>query len=551
MTPPAQPSGEQYGPPAPQAAGPDHVLHAAPPGVPQPPVESIIGQAPADPVGPGVGSGPAGADQPGGRVAPAGPAIPASAQPGEQRPAGVPPAGGQIAGPIPMPGPGPGRSTGAMMVPSQAPSVPMVIPRAAVVPYDPIKNIRSGQRFALAMLLLFGSVLCWASVCKVEMAVRADATIIPIGQNRRAQHLEGGVVREMLVHEGDTVAAGQILVQISPEQAGADLRERQAKMAALRASITRLTAEMRGADRLEVADSASEAERTEAAAFVAAHASLMSRVAATLEQARRSESDARAKRAQMAGLKVQEAAIARTVQMQRSALALGGGSAGRLAEAEAQMAGVHAQAAPLPDAIEADEAAAREAQARAAAEAETSRAEAAQKLAQANSELASLVQNAGSAADRLRRTEVRSPVRGVIQKLYVNDIGEVVPPNSTVADVVPVGDGLVVEARVRPEDMRGLRPGLRALVRISAYDEARYGVLYGEVVSLSPDAAKDERTGMPYYKVRIRTDTSEIGGEPVRIGMQANVSIITGERTILQYLTFPVTAWAKAALRER
>lgn len=453
---------------------------------------------------------------------------------------------------MPGPGPGSGRPPQTMLVPSSPQSLPMVIKQpTALVPYDPIRDIRFGQRAGLAMLFAFAAIICWASVYSVEMAVRADGTIIPIGQNRRAQHLEGGVVREMLVREGDTVVAGQILVQISPEQAGADLRERQAKMAGLRATITRLAAEMKGAERLDVSPEASDAERTEAAAFVAARASLLSRVAATQEQARRSEADARAKRAQLAGLKVQEAAVGRTVQMQRSALAQGGGSAGRLAEAEAQIAGVHAQAAPLPDAIQADEAAAREAQSRADAEIQTARAEAAQKLAQASSELASLVQNAGSAEDRLRRTEVRSPVRGVIQKLYVNDIGEVVPPNSTVADVVPVSDGLVVEARVRPEDMRGLKPGLRALVRITAYDEARYGVLYGEVVSLSPDAAKDERTGATYYKVRVRTDQSEIGGEPVRIGMQTSISIITGERTILQYLTFPVTAWAKSALRER
>ena len=416
-------------------------------------------------------------------------------------------------------------------------------------PRDPIARLRPGYVAAAAIGTALAIGLAWAAFSRVETAAHADGTVIPVGQNRRAQHLEGGVVRELLVREGQVVAAGQPLVRIAPEQASAELGERRAKMAGLAASVARLAAEARGDETFEPGEG--PAARFEAAAFVATRAALAAKLSALDEQARRAEADARSRRAQLEGLRVQEQALLRAVALQQGALAAGGGSQGRLVEAQAQLAAVRAQMAPLPAAAQSDDAAVREAAARRESEISAQRAEAAAKLAQATSELASLTENAGSAADRLRRTDVVSPVRGTIQKLNVNDVGEVVPPNSTVAEIVPLGDGLVVEARVRPEDLRGLRVGMRSLVRMSAYDASRFCTLEGELVSLSPDATKDERTGQTYYRARIRTAASEIGGEPVKTGMQASVSIVTGERSVLSYLVSPVTDWSSMALRER
>lgn len=419
---------------------------------------------------------------------------------------------------------------------------------------DPLYNLRAGYIAATAITATIAIVVGWASISKVETSVRADGTVIPIGMNRRAQHLEGGVVIGMLVQEGQQVSAGQVLVRISPAQAGADVGERKAHAETLAAQAMRLTAESEGAASFPsppVGALTTEAMRIEAAAFQASKAALAGRVMALDEQAKRADADGRAKRAQLTGLRDQEAAVFRSVQMQRNALAGGGGSQGRLAEVEAQVAAVRAQIAPIPDSIMADAAAASEVRARRDAEVSAARAEAAQKLSTVLGELASSQQNTTSFQDRLRRTDVLSPIGGIIQKLSVNSVGEVVPPNSTVAEIVPLEEGLVIEARIRPEDMRGLHPGLRALVRLSAYDVSRFGTLTGEVVAMAPDITRDERTGQNYYRVRIRTDTSEIGGEPVRIGMQASISVITGERTIMHYLTSPLVEWTQAALRER
>lgn len=434
------------------------------------------------------------------------------------------------------------------MTPQQTPPIPPVAPPP---PRDPIAGLRAGYLAAVAVIGSLAAMTAWSAVARVETAVMADGSVVPVGMNRRAQHLEGGVVRELLAREGDLVEAGATIVRIAPVQAEADVGERRSRIESLRAQADRLAAEAEGGAEFAAGADASAARAAEASAFRANRAALAARRSALEEQARKAEADAASRRAQLAGLRDQEAAVGRSLQMHRQAVSAGGGSPGRLAEVETQMAAVRAQAAGLPDAILSDESSAREARLRGESEAAGARAEAAQRLTQARSELASLSENVEGAKDRLARTEVRAPVRGIIQKLNVAAVGEVVPPNSTVAEIVPVADGLVVEVRVRPEDVRGLRPGLRALVRLSAYDVSRYGTLEGTVVSLAPDITKDERTGQSHYRVRIAASASEVGGEPVRIGMQASVSIITGERSVLDYLASPVTNWAGLALRER
>jgi len=438
-------------------------------------------------------------------------------------------------------------ATPVVSAPPVAPAVPVPPPARP----DPLARLRAGYHCALAMGAGTLAVFVWMALTPVETAVQADATVVPVGQNRKAQHLEGGVVAKILVQEGDAVEPGQVLVQIAPEQAKSAVGERQARIIALEAMTARLSAEASGAASLTLPADATPAQKAEAVVFEANRRALANRIAALDEQAIRAEQDAAAKQAQLAGLHEQEAAIARSLALHRKAVASGAGSPARVIDYESQWAGIRAQMASLPAAIAADHAMIREAHARRDAERNGQRADAAGKLAQAKAELDGVRENAEGASDRLTRTDVRSPVRGVIQKMGVNDVGEVVPPNATVAEIVPQGDGLIIEARVRPEDMRGLRPGLPALIRLSAYDVSRFGSLDGSVLALSPDTVKEERTGQVFYKVRLRTAATTIGDDPIRVGMQASVSIITGRRTILEYLTAPITDWSQHALRDR
>ena len=159
-----------------------------------------------------------------------------------------------------------------------------------------------------------------------------------------------------------------------------------------------------------------------------------------------------------------------------------------------------------------------------------------------------------SVQDRVSRTEVRSPVRGTVQRLAINTIGGVIQPGMDLVEIVPIEDNLLIEARVRPQDIAFLSPGLEANVKLTAYDFATYGSLSGRIEQISADTILDEQ-GQSYYRIRVRTDRNYLGtaADPLQIipGMVAQVDILTGKKTVLEYLLKRVIRARENALRER
>ena len=418
------------------------------------------------------------------------------------------------------------------------------------------KSIVPFSSYAAILLCAFvlATALIWASLTEIEISVRGEGFVTAPGSNRRAQHLEGGVVTALYVHEGQKVHAGEVMVSVSPDIAGSEIGERRAKIEALQASVIRMKAEVEGGVPVfppSTSITQEETFRHEEALFTANKMLLESKINALSRTAARSDAEARSKEAQLEGFHIQETVIVRNVNMHSAAIRGGAGLPGRLVEVETQLAAIRASILALPDSIEADRMAAEEARARINSEKAAAVQEAAAKLLQNMAEMQSLSQAVKSWEDRLRRVDVVSPIEGTVHKLNVFSIGEIVAPNATVAEIVPSDEGLVIEARIKPDQVRGIRPGLPALVRVSAYDVSRFGSLNGIVTDMSPDSAKDERTGQPYYKIKIKTEKSDIRGEPVIIGMQTDVSIITGKRTVLNYFTSPISGWTGSALREK
>ncbi len=159
-----------------------------------------------------------------------------------------------------------------------------------------------------------------------------------------------------------------------------------------------------------------------------------------------------------------------------------------------------------------------------------------------------------AAADRVQRTEVRSPVRGTIKRLLINTVGGVIQPGQDLVEIVPLEDTLLIEAKVRPADIGFLHPGQPALVKVTAYDFSIYGGLEGVVEDISADTITDER-GESFYRVRVRTHDNalEKAGEPLPIipGMTTQVDILTGQKTVMDYLLKPILKAKERALRER
>lgn len=167
---------------------------------------------------------------------------------------------------------------------------------------------------------------------------------------------------------------------------------------------------------------------------------------------------------------------------------------------------------------------------------------------------------AKSAQDRVRRAELRSPVNGIVNKLNVNTVGAVIQPGGNMMDIVPLDDTLLVEGRIRPQDIAFIRPQQDAVVKLSAYDSSVFGSLEGKVERISADTIADERPergekGETFYRVMIRTDKNHLGTSanplPILPGMLATVEVLTGKKTVLDYLLKPARVLREEALRER
>jgi adhesin transport system membrane fusion protein len=187
------------------------------------------------------------------------------------------------------------------------------------------------------------------------------------------------------------------------------------------------------------------------------------------------------------------------------------------------------------------------------------RAQAEDDLAKSRGDLAVLDENIKSAQDRVRRTELRSPVHGVVNKLNVNTIGAVVAPGASLMEIVPLDDTLLVEGRIRPQDIAFIRPDHEAVVKLSAYDSSVYGSLHGKVERISADTITDEKgdkneRGETFYRVMVRTEKNHLGTAehplPIIPGMVATVEILTGQKSVLDYLVKPARTLRDEALRE-
>ena len=179
------------------------------------------------------------------------------------------------------------------------------------------------------------------------------------------------------------------------------------------------------------------------------------------------------------------------------------------------------------------------------------RAEVQQKLGETRAELSGVVEKLRAEADRVTRTDVRSPVRGTVNKLLVNTIGGVVQPGQDLVEIVPLEDKLLVEAQIRPSDRAELHPGLEAIVKVTAYDFAIHGGLKASLIDISADTIKDEQ-GESFFRIRLRTERSDLGADkPIVPGMTATVDILTGKRTVLDYIMKPILKARQTALTER
>ena len=410
------------------------------------------------------------------------------------------------------------------------------------------------QAIVRAALLVLAVLLVWAAMARVDEVTRGDARVVPSRQLQIVQSLDGGVVAEILVREGQVVEAGQLLLRVDETRATSGVRESAAQGVALRARTARLRALADG-KAFEPPTATNDEERRTVEGERRLYEARLSELSTQLSinrqqllqrQQELSEMQARRNSAQR-GLELAQQELTQT----RPLLATGAVSQVDILRLERDVTKNRGDAEQATAQIARVEAAIGESQRKAQETELTFRNEARRDLAEAMGKLNALNEGAVALADRVSKAQVKSPVRGRVQRLLANTVGGVVQPGKDIVEIVPLDDTLVLEARVAPKDIAFIRPGQVATVKFTAYDFSIYGGLEAKVENISPDTVVDER-GNAFYLVRVRTDRASFNDKlPIIPGMTAEVDVLTGKKSVLSYLLKPLLKVQAYALRER
>jgi adhesin transport system membrane fusion protein len=432
---------------------------------------------------------------------------------------------------------------------------------------DPAETEHEGiQRFGHillgAVLLVVFSFITWAYFAPLDQITRGEGKVIPSSQTQVIQSLDGGTLAEMRVREGDVVEKDQVLLVIDNTTAIYSLAELKQRYYIASAAIARLRAEIAGKndpDEIEfppdIVKDAPDKVAQERAQFMVRQSQLSAQMRTLQDQV-----DQRKQDIQVINTKISSARASLNVADQQVAIlgpAVAAGAASRvdLLKAQQEVQNYRSDMANAQASAPGAQAALREAQSKMQETVATFKAEAASDLAKQQSDLATVTQSMNEAQAKVGRTEIRSPVKGTVKEIKARTIGGVIQPAQDIMEIVPIEDTLLIEAQVRPQDRGFIAPNQKAKVKITAYDYSIYGGLDAVLEQISADAIENEKKEL-FFRVRLRTDKNFLIGKqgeqlPIIPGMTATVDILTGHKTVLQYLLKPILKARETALTER
>ena len=401
------------------------------------------------------------------------------------------------------------------------------------------------------------AALGWAHFAVLEEVTTGEGKAIPSSKVQVIQNLEGGIVSEIFVREGQVVDKGDVLLRLDDTRFLSNRGETEADRLALIARVARLGAEAEGREPVlpeEVVRTAPQLAEDELALYHSRQQRLQSEQRTLGEQLRQKEQELAEFRSKSSQYRSSLGLLQQELNMSQPLVASGAISEVEVLRLRRSLVEVRGSLEATNLAIPRAEAAMAEIKSKMEESELSFRAEAFKELNEVRTELQKITATSVAIQDKVSRTTVVSPVRGVIKQLKVNTIGGVVQPGSDMLEIVPLDDSLLIEAKVRPQDVAFLHPGQKAMVKFTAYDYTIYGGLKANLELISADTITDEE-GNSFYLIQVRTEKSHLGGEdnPLLIipGMVATVDIITGEKSVLAYLLKPVLKARSEAMRER
>ena len=409
-----------------------------------------------------------------------------------------------------------------------------------------------------AIIAFFIFLLLWANFAVIDEVTKGDGKAIPSSKIQKIQNLEGGIISELFVKEGQIVEAGAPLIRLDDTRFASNVGETEADRLSMLLRVERLSAEVD--DRPlnfpeDVLKAVPGQAKSEESLYISRRQQLHDEIGGLQEQLIQRQQELREFASKQAQYRQQLGLQRQEINMSEPLVAQGAVSPVevlRLKRAEVETRGqLDATTLAIPRA----ESAIKEVQRKIDETRGKFRSEALTQLNEARTDLNKASATGKALEDRVSRTLVTSPVRGIVNKLLVNTIGGVIQPGSDMVEIVPLDDTLLVEAKIRPQDIAFLHPGQEAIVKFTAYDYTIYGGLKAKLEQIGADTITDEDKKTTYYIIKVRTERSHLGTDekPLLIipGMVASVDIITGKKSVLSYLLKPIIRARAEALHER
>jgi adhesin transport system membrane fusion protein len=425
---------------------------------------------------------------------------------------------------------------------------------SAAVLEDTPHKLRSVLIFWMVTVFIF---FLWAALAPIDEIVRGDGKVIPGGENQMIQHLEGGMVSAIMVKEGQKVKADDVLLKIDNLKSSSTYDSSQYKSAELRARIVRLRAESTGG---VFAPSAADMQAIpmqimqERSLYTSNKERLESQISSLNDQYQQKQNELLEAQGHISEQKhaldlireevaISEPMVAQGIKPRVEFLKL----QREYSDVNERYNAVRSSIPRLKSAINEISSKIREARSEYVSKARLD-------LNEASTEVQRVGAESSALADQVTRTVIKSPINGIVQKLYVNTVGGVIKPGDNLIEIVPTEGGLLIEAKVKPADIAFIYPGQKAVIKVTAYDFSVYGSLNGAVSTISPDTETDEKQNV-YYVVRIQTNKKYLGTKekPLKIipGMMVNVDVITGQKTVLEYMLKPLLKAKQYTFSER
>lgn len=424
---------------------------------------------------------------------------------------------------------------------------------AAVLHQSP----RGGQQLLWMIMAFVVGIVVWAAFAGIDEFTRGEGRVIPSRSVQLIQNLEGGIVAEVFVREGQIVKRGEPVIRLDSIGFSSSLRETEVNQSQLQAKATRLKAEAEGKDFPEaqllsvLLDGPVYAEKN---LFLARQLENMASSQIIVQQITQ-------KKQELSEIAAKGMQLSRSYRLLKEELDLTQPLVAEGAVSRVELLRLLRQANDLKGELEAVnlstpriESSLVELEQTLKAQKSAFKSQAQADYNDVKAELSRLQETTQAIADQVDRRVVKSPVTGTIKQLFVKTLGGVVQPGMDLLEIVPSEDSLRIETKIRPADIAFMHPGQKATIKFTAYDFSIHGGLQGEVVNISPDTILDEE-GESFYLVQIETESSFLGAEseplPIIPGMTVNVDVLTGKKTVLDYILKPILKTKQLALRER